>query len=380
MYSIVDHGLMIADGGRTAAYAAALKARITPGCVVLDIGTGTGIFALLACKYGAGRVYAVEPDNIIHVAREAARANGFADRIQFIQDFSNRITLPEKVDGIVAEIHGALPQYQGGASVFIDARERLLRPGGWMIPQRETMWASLVDAPDIHSHYVDPWKVADYGLDLDPFRRRAVNVWRSERYDQKSLVVSPQCWATLDYLTIQNPNSRGELDWTIDETRDAHGIGIWFDSEEADGIGFSNSPFQERHVFGRAFFPWPAALRLQPGDHVHVSLQANLTGPHYVWRWDTRVSSRAGVDTADFHQSSFYGSPVSPEQLGRRAKDYVPRLNSAGAIEHLILGRMTAGITLEAIASEIADRFPESFANISQAMTRVAELSMKYSE
>lgn len=37
-YTIVQHGEMITDRGRTGTYAAAVKARNTPGCVVFDIG------------------------------------------------------------------------------------------------------------------------------------------------------------------------------------------------------------------------------------------------------------------------------------------------------------------------------------------------------
>src|SRR5690349_15960864 len=84
VYSLPDYGDMIADTGRTAAYARALRSRIDSSSVVLDIGTGAGILALLACRAGARRVYAVEPSDAIQVAREAAAANGFADRIQFI--------------------------------------------------------------------------------------------------------------------------------------------------------------------------------------------------------------------------------------------------------------------------------------------------------
>ncbi len=53
MYSLADYGDMIADEGRTSVYARALEARITPLSVVLDIGTGPGILALLACRAGA---------------------------------------------------------------------------------------------------------------------------------------------------------------------------------------------------------------------------------------------------------------------------------------------------------------------------------------
>jgi len=76
MYSVFDYGDMIADAGRVDAYSAALRARVKSESVVLDIGVGTGILTLLACKAGAKKVYAVEPDGIIQLARETVAANG----------------------------------------------------------------------------------------------------------------------------------------------------------------------------------------------------------------------------------------------------------------------------------------------------------------
>ena len=100
MYNIHDYGEMVADRGRTHAYAQALRAQLTPDSVVLDIGAGPGILTLLACQAGARRVYAVEPAAYIEVARESVVANGYADRVELIQAFSTAIDLPEKVDVI----------------------------------------------------------------------------------------------------------------------------------------------------------------------------------------------------------------------------------------------------------------------------------------
>ena len=76
MYSLHFYGRMIADAPRMDAYAAALRQTVKPDSVVMDLGCGPGVFALLACKLGARRVYAVEPSNVIGLAREAAVANG----------------------------------------------------------------------------------------------------------------------------------------------------------------------------------------------------------------------------------------------------------------------------------------------------------------
>ena len=101
MYSIRDYGVMINDSARMDAYIRSLKCIITPESVVLDIGTGPGIFALIACQLGARRVYAIEPMDVIELAKELAEINGFSERITFIQDKSVNVDLPEKVDVIV---------------------------------------------------------------------------------------------------------------------------------------------------------------------------------------------------------------------------------------------------------------------------------------
>src|ERR1700722_2202928 len=133
MYSLRGYGEMIADQVRVEAYAQALRKTVKPGNVVLDIGTGPGIFAVLACKLGARRVYAVEPDEIIQVGREVAAANGCADRIVFIEEMSTAINLPEKADVIVSDLRGVLPLFQVHIPSIIDARARFLAPAGKMI-------------------------------------------------------------------------------------------------------------------------------------------------------------------------------------------------------------------------------------------------------
>src|ERR1700750_1179367 len=124
MYSVSAYGKMIADGPRVNAYVAALRQAIKPGSVVVELGTGPGLFALGACQLGAARVFEIEPDHIIQVGRDAARDQGVADRIEFIQSFSTKVTLPEPADVIVSDLHGILPWFQQHIPSIIDARSR----------------------------------------------------------------------------------------------------------------------------------------------------------------------------------------------------------------------------------------------------------------
>src|SRR6266852_9781320 len=140
VYSLAAFGRMITDNLRTDAYAEALKREIKVGDVVADIGTGPRILALIACRFGARRVYAFEPSGVIELAREIAAANGFADRIEFIPKISTESSLPEPANVIASDLHGILPFFGKGLISIIDARKRFLAPNGRLIPACETLW------------------------------------------------------------------------------------------------------------------------------------------------------------------------------------------------------------------------------------------------
>lgn len=174
-YSLAGYGRMVADRIRNEAYARALRSAIQPGCVVLDIGTGTGIMAVLACQLGAGRVFAIEPSPIIHVARQTAAANHCADKIEFLEGLSTRVTLPIRAQVIVSDMRGVVPFFEQHIPSIVDARRRHLAPGGTLIPRKDLLWAGIVEAPDTYAGIVDPWVKNTFGQDLSAARQIAVN-------------------------------------------------------------------------------------------------------------------------------------------------------------------------------------------------------------
>ena len=379
MYALTDYGDMIADTGRTSAYARALEARITASAVVLDIGTGPGILALLACRAGARKVYAVEPDAVIQVAREAAAANGCADRIQCIQASTLDIDLPERVDGIVADLHGSLPLFGMSVASILDARTRFLKPGGWIVPARETLWAAPVSLPAAHQRALQAW-TTEYGFDLSSARDRAANEWSKRLLMPEDVIGEPRRWAILDYLSLESPSVGGNMSWTIDRDVVGHGIGVWFDTETAPGICFSNNPASgERHVYGHGLFPWPGPLALSAGDEIRLRLRADLAGDEYVWSWATSVRDGSGREKASHRQSTWLAAPLSPERLRRRAGSFVPDLTDAARVDRRIIELMDERISLSAIASVLVREFPASFKSVDDALARAGCLSERYS-
>src|SRR5262249_29867935 len=144
-------------------YLNALRHAVNPDSVVVDLGTGTGFLALLACQFGARRVYAIEPDDTIYIGREIAKDNGFSERIVLIHDLSTRVGLPERADLIISDLRGILPLFAQHIPSIIDARRRFLAPGGLLIPQSDTLFAGVVEAHDLYRHRTGPWRDKVYG-------------------------------------------------------------------------------------------------------------------------------------------------------------------------------------------------------------------------
>jgi type I protein arginine methyltransferase len=316
MYSVSAYGKMIADNLRVEAYTRALRTAIKPGSVVMDLGCGPGLFALIACRLGARRVYAVETESVITLAREAAAANGFANRIEFIENVSTEITLPKPAEIIVSDLRGVLPWCQQHIPSIIDARKRLLQPGGTLISRRDTVWAAIIEARDQYEEIIGPWEKNGFEFDLSAARLQVTNTWRKARIKPQQFLVEPRCVTTIDYYEVDNPNLDADISWRVEREGTAHGVGVWFDSLLIDGIGFSNHPSSPEMIYGNAFFPFSEPVEIAEGEHIKLRLAAKLIDDDYVWRWDTDFFAHAEErPKKSFKQSTFYGIPFSQLQL-----------------------------------------------------------------
>src|SRR6185503_7232842 len=195
------------------AYTSALQQSIEPGSVVVEIGCGaTAFFSIVACQFGARKVYAIEPDNSIGLAKEIVQANGLSDRIALIQELSTRIDLPEKADVIVSDLRGILPLFQRHIPSIADARGRLLAPNGKLIAARDTLYAAIVESPKEYKRFCEPWDNAICEVDLRAGKRLVTNSWiRLKTSSTEQLLTEPHRWTELDYMTIENPDLEGEL-------------------------------------------------------------------------------------------------------------------------------------------------------------------------
>ena len=380
MYDLIGYGSMIADRVRTDAYAKALEHAIRPDSVVLDIGTGTGLFALLACRLGARRVYAVEPDDAIAVARDIARCNGFSERIEFVQDLSFRVELPEKVDIVVSDIRGVLPLYARSVQAILDARRRFLADGGVLIPRRDRLMAAPVDAPNLYEKHTNPWETSLHGIDMRAAARYVKNTWHNGRARPEQLVAKGQCLGELDYASLADVDLKGAASWELQRDATLHGLAVWFESDLAPDLTISSSPESSELVYGSAFFPLQEPVCVAKGDYLEVELRVDQVNDDYVWSWRSRVRRPEphAWTRARFSQSSFFASPFLESKLRSRAADHRPALSEEGDIALLVLNMMRDGCTLERISREVSARFSSRFPTWRTALDHVGTLSTAF--
>ncbi len=382
MYGVYDFGLMLADRVRTEAYVRALRQAVTPGCTVLEIGSGTGLFAMLARRWGAGRVFAVEVLDTIDLAPEIAEANGLADGIEFIRGFSTRLNLPTRADVLISDLRGTLPLHQMHLPSIIDARDRLLAPGGVQIPFQDRIRGSVVEAPSMFRRLQGPWETDRFDIDQAVVGRIAANTWRrwhqDDMEDARSLT-SPADWVTIDYTRVRDPHCSGDLRWTVERAGTAHGLNFWFDATLLPGIEYSTSPEAPELVYGNAFFPLEHPIEVLEGDEIHCFLRADLIGSRYVWTWRTAIQSRRS-GSVEYTQSTFYSTPLGTRDVAAQESRHAPRLASEGRLLKAALELMDGSRNLEVIADELERVFPGRFNEWDSAIAWVRQLSREYSD
>ena len=381
-YSVNSYGNMIDDARRTRPFVDALRQAIKPGSVLLDIGTGTGIFSFLACQFGAARVYAVEPDaGALAMAQRCARNIPGSERIIWIRGLTTHMDLPEQADIVVGDLHGTLPFFKGNIESLMDARKRHLKPGGRLLPSRDVLHAVPAHAPHEYQRIEMPWQRNDYGIDLSAAVPLLVNAWgraRAEPAQPEHLLSSPQCWGVVDYTTTNTADLDNTLEWSIERGGLMHGLYVWFDGDLGEGFGYSNAPTLPELVYGRAFFPFEQPVEVMPGDTVRTRLSVRLFKGTHVYRWDTCITAIDGSQKAKFEQSSFKAQPTSVAELLKSGADYVPTLNDDGQVARAVLDAMAENLRLQEIADALLTRFPDRYKTPSQALDEVSRLSQKY--
>lgn len=384
MSTIIDeHYHYLADQARLAAFRQAIEEVVRPGDVVLDLGAGTGILGLLACRAGASRVYSIEEGKVIELARKLCQTNGFQDRVTFIKGFSTWVNLPEKVDVVLADQIGFGSEF-GLMEYYSDARERFLKPEGFMIPSRVDMCLAPVECRKILEQ-IDVWDSLPAGFDVSSGRTLAVNTYYRVRFSPDHLLGAPVTGAVLDLAVAPPASINMEASFEADQAGVLHGIGGWFSARLSSTVAISNSPIAA-HPINRSqvFFPIDQPVNIAPGDRIHVRM--HVLPIEHVVTWDVEVCGQddnqealtPSIRKGAFAHSTWKGMLIAKEDLRRTRPGFVPTPTSRGEALLTVLSLCDGRRSLSDIEAEVGLRHPTIFRSKADIAAFVADVVTRY--
>lgn len=237
------HATMLQDAARNRAYRAAIE-RIVPGRRVLDIGTGSGLLAMMAARAGAASVVACEQDpRLARTAREIIARNGLADRITVIDRPSFELERQRDLDGgidcVVSEIFSDNLLGEGVLAALAHARTELCDAGAVFLPEQASIRIALADAPAIDE---PPDEVE--GFSLAPFARH-VPTGKAIRSDHPQLTLRSAPHTPFDFrwTADTDPPSAACTDSMIESLGGMFNAVVqWIELRFAPDLVYENAP------------------------------------------------------------------------------------------------------------------------------------------
>lgn len=280
---LAEHEEMLSDAVRVDAYHRAIRRNVASGDVVLDLGTGTGLLAFLASRAGAAKVYAVEHSDFIEVAREIARHNGITN-IEFVQANSREFDPPEPIDVVVHEQMGDELFNENMLQNVLDLRDRVLRPGGRILPARFRLYVEPVAMHD-EMRVRRFWNIdLPEGIDLSPMERSPVaarfDTGRNEQLwvrpgSVASTVGEPEPILELDLHTLDDIDAL-PTDHVVERTAGADvivdGACTWFEAVFDDATTLTTSPLATNTSWGNRLFRLDREVSAGQALRLHVHL------------------------------------------------------------------------------------------------------------
>jgi type II protein arginine methyltransferase len=270
------HFAMLNDHERNDALAVALERQITPGSRVLDIGSGTGLLAMMAIRAGAAHVTSCETNPVMaEIAREIVAGHGLSDMISVVPKRSTDLVvgrdLDAPVDFIVSEIVDCGLIGEGILPTISHAREHLLTPGGTMLPRSARLLGCLVDSPVVSS--LNRTATAG-GFDV-----RQMNVVATQGHFPVRLETWPHRvisdvveLASFDFVDGPLVDGSSDVTLSITDRGAADGLVAWFEMDLGAGVVIRNSPDNVRSHWMQALVPFGDPLDVSAGEGVALTL------------------------------------------------------------------------------------------------------------
>jgi tetratricopeptide (TPR) repeat protein len=283
------HVPMMNEQNRNQAYFDALKAVVKPNSTVFEIGTGSGLLAMMAAKLGAKQVITCETVPLIaETASQIIKDNHFENTIKVIAKKSTDIEvgkdLPAQVDILVSEIFSSELLGEHVLPSLEDTKRRILKPQGKVIPAAGSMMIGLFTGDDIRRNL----QVEDaFGFNLQGFNKIVSNKRMIARNDLNVELLSDGIAAfSFDFEGESDfPAQSKSLQIKVKTSGRCYGLVQWMqlDMNGDQKVMFENHPSQTSKVsnWQQCAYLFDAPIDVKAGQVVMISAVHNRAVPWF---------------------------------------------------------------------------------------------------
>jgi len=281
------HVPMMNEPERNQAFHDGLEAVVTPERVVFEIGTGSGLLAMMAARLGARRVFTCEAVGLIaRTAGTIIRRNGLQERITVLAKPSHTVQvpndLPQQADILLHEIFSSELLGEHVLPAIEDAKQRLLKPGGLVLPSAASIMIALVAGVELgKSLHAGP----SFGFDLRDFNAIAPKKRPLYREDLAPTLLSEDVEAFRFDFAGQStfPAEQKRIEMTAIRSGLCYGLIQWIRIELGEGIRFENHPATRRAVanWQHTIYGFDEPVQLEPGERVAIDALHDRSRPWF---------------------------------------------------------------------------------------------------
>ena len=249
------HLPMIKDISRNDAFEAAIKAKVKEGDIVLDIGTGSSLLAMMAIRAGAQHVYACEVDPILSaLAVEVIAKNGMEDKITVIPKHSTALIIgddmPQKADVLITETFDSAIIGEGAIPSILHAHQVLLKDNPRVIPEGATLYGALAQCPDVRCfkevNTVSGFDLTPMNTFTQPYSHKDTQIF-FETSEKTHAISTAFTIKQFDFETPPEVGFQTQSPCSIIKSGTVDVVKMWFDLQLAPGITFSTEHYRSQY-------------------------------------------------------------------------------------------------------------------------------------
>lgn len=195
----------------------------------------------------------------------------------------------DKVDIIISEWMGYCLLYESMLDSILVARDKYLREGGMIFPDRAKIYIAALDDREFYEDKESYWDDV-YGICMKNMKEKVLREGYVEYMNYKTINSNAQLIADIkiEEVSIADLDFASGFDLKVSGSSETlNGFIVWFDCEFTHGIKtevLSTSPYAKYTHWKNTVFYLDTVFRVNKGDRVqgHFGLNKHRLNPRYI--------------------------------------------------------------------------------------------------